>query len=248
MVTKYSDPLGPPGALRKVHRSLALQEIYRHPGSSRREIADRLGLSKMAIGRIVQDLKDAGLLREVSIQTPASGRGRPHMALELQTSGAYVIGAVVSGFSQQIVALNVCGDVVASCDVEFSDISDGPLCVHELCEQIHRFVAVSQLPADRIVGAGFACAVGVDSDNGRVTGGSYLGWTVFDFKGLASSKLGLPVNLVNIADALLRAETFFGFAQDTSSVVLVHCSTGLAASFWSGGKLFKGAQHRSGRL
>ena len=64
MVSKWflsQSPGGGPGSLRKVHRALALRELSKQPGISRAELAGRLGLSSMAIGRIVRELEDAGL-------------------------------------------------------------------------------------------------------------------------------------------------------------------------------------------
>jgi len=156
--------------------------------------------------------------------------------------------SLLSSTRRNRTVLNLLGNVVASEDVAFTDISNGPQCVREICAQIDELIEKTELPSERIVGVGFTCAAGIDSDQGVVTSGGYLGWQAFDFTELAEALLKRSVTLNNIADALLQAETFSGCARDQTAVVLVHCSTGLAASFSSNGELISGASHRAGRL
>lgn len=158
-----------------MHRALALRQLFEQPCTARLELAERLGLSAMAVGRIVRDLEDAGLTGE-SDSAPFGGtRGRPATGLHLCGDGAYVAGAVISAFSQEVHLLNLRGESVASQSVKVADVTDGPKTVDLYCAAIKRLIAASGVEPSRVAGAGFAVAANVDSPQGLVIGGGYLG-------------------------------------------------------------------------
>ncbi|MGB7182544.1 MAG: ROK family transcriptional regulator [Burkholderiaceae bacterium] len=239
---------GGPGLLRKVHRAMALRELAREPGVTRVDLAGRLGLSSMAVGRIVRELEEAGLAGETNEPVAISGRGRPAAGLQLNESGAYVVSAVISAFSQEVNLLNLRGETIASEAVNAPNLSHGPATIGVFCKAIKRLIRQSQIDATRVTGAGFAVAASVDAEQNKVTGGGYLGWSAFDLGRLAHQALNLPVTVNNIADALLRAETFVGCARESQSAVLIHSSTILGASFSSKGHLVPGASFQAGMI
>jgi predicted NBD/HSP70 family sugar kinase len=251
MVSKWflsQSPGGGPGSLRKVHRALALRELSKQPGISRAELAGRLGLSSMAIGRIVRELEDAGLTGETDAAQTSGGRGRPATGLHLRDQGAYVAGAVISAFSQEAHLLNLCGESVASQPVPLANIANGPKTIGLFCDAITELIANSGIAPERVAGAGFAVAANVDTNHGAVAGGGYLGWSAFDLARTAQRALGLPVTVNNIADALLRAEVFAGCASATRAAVLIHCATLLGASYMANDALVCGARFQAGRI
>ncbi len=249
MVSKWSSSAngGGPGSLRKVHRALVLRELHLRPGTSRIELAGRLGLSSMAVGRIVRELHDAGLSGETQ-PGQASGRGRPATGLSLRARGAYVLGAVISAYSQEIHLLDLRGESVASRRVRVDDVSRGVASVELFCEQARQLIADAGVARRRVAGAGFAVAANVDNEHGTVIGGGYLGWAPFDLAATARDRLRLPVTVANIADTLLRAEAFAGCARGAKGAVLIHSATTLGASYSFHGQLISGARFQSGRI
>lgn len=227
---------------------MALLEIFSSGGISRVELAGRLGLSSTAIGRIVRELENAALIGETDTPDLAIGRGRPATALELRSDGAYVIGTVISAFSQEITLLNLTGEIVASKAISPPDVSDGPATIRYSCAQINALIERTGVPRERVACAGFAVAVTVDSDRGTVIAGRYIGWKPFDLSALARQLLGMPIAVNNVAASLLRAETFFGCARESRSAVLIHSATILGASFSCDGQLIPGAQYQAGRI
>lgn len=238
---------GGPASLRRVHRSLALRLIARQPEIGRRELADRLGLSLMAVGRIVRELAEAGLIVESDSLTPVSGRGRPASGLSLRRDDAYVAGGVISAFAQEVYLLDLVGQVIATAPVNIREVTDGPAALSSACEQILELVKQAGVQHDQMMGAGFAIAARADSQTG-MAGDGYLGWTPFNLTEAASSHLGMPVTVNNMGDTLLRAEAFTGCAQNNDSAVLLHCSTTLGANYVSGDQLISGAAHESGSI
>ncbi len=239
---------GGPASLRRVHRALALRALAQQPGIGRTELAEQLGLSFMAVGRIVRELEHAGLASDLPTRASASGRGRPAAGLKLRADGAYVAGAVISAFAREVHLFNLSGESVASIDVPIAEITDGPRAVTIACKAIKQLIRQSQIPGERVVGAGFSVAANVNSNLGAVVGGGYLDWAPFDLSALASQMLAVPVTVNNMGDALLRAEVFAGCAQDAAGTVLIHASTTLSASHLTGDHLVNGAQSKAGRI
>ncbi|MCP5266828.1 MAG: ROK family protein [Burkholderiaceae bacterium] len=238
---------GTPGSLRRVHRSLVLRGVFDSPGISRGELADRLGLSQMAIGRIVRELEVAGLVVE-SVQAPASGRGRPASALGLRADGAYAVGAVLSAYSQEVTVVDLCGNPIGTRPIAIEDISDGEAVLGQACDAIASLLDSAGIDASRVAGASFSVAVNVDPSRGVVLGGGYLGWKPFDLGVRAEAALGAPVSVERVADTLVRAETFHGCAPDARAVVLIHAATTLGMSVWFDGALMRGAGFHAGRI
>ncbi|MEZ5660173.1 MAG: ROK family transcriptional regulator [Burkholderiaceae bacterium] len=247
MVNKLS-AIGTPSSLRRVHRGLALRGVFDSPGVSRGDLAQRLGLSQMAIGRIVRELEAAGLVAEVSHGVSAQGRGRPASALELRAEGAYVAGVVLSAYAQELALVDLRGRLMASRPVAIGDIRDGEAAVSRVCADIADLVADLGLDPVRLAGAGFSVAVNVDPARGLVLGGGYLGWQPFDLRTRAAERLGVPVSVERVADTLVRAETFCGCAADARAVVLIHAATTLGMSVYFDGTVMRGAGFHAGRI
>ncbi|UCE31160.1 MAG: ROK family transcriptional regulator [Burkholderiales bacterium] len=247
MVIK-SPALGAPSSLRRVHRSLALREIFHAPGISRVELADRLGLSSMAIGRIVRELWHAGLIGETEPAGVALGRGRPASSLELLGDGAFVVGVVLSAYAQEATLLDLRGQAVANRPIQLDDISDGERTVAQTCAAIDQLIDAAGVDRRRVAGVGFCVAANVDTERRLVMGGGYLGWEPLDLGASAARALALPVSVEKVADTLIRAESFFGCARESRAVVLLHAATTLGMSFSFNGERFHGAHFHAGRI
>jgi len=248
MVSKWPANGASPGDLRKVHRALVLRELYQRAGTSRIELAGRLGLSSMAVGRIVRELHERGLVRELDAPAPPAGRGRPATGLALAPDGAFVAGVVISAFSQEVRLLDLRGETVAARAVRLRDVSIAERAVAAFCDQVADLVADAGVPRERVAGAGFAVAAHVDSERGAVIGGGYLGWRPIALGAVAERRLGCPVTVHNLADTLLKAETFAGCARGAKAAALIHCATILGASLSSDGQLLSGARFQAGRI
>lgn len=247
MVNKLPVP-GTPSSLRRVHRSLALRSVFGSPGVSRGELADRLGLSQMAIGRIVRELEAAGLVHESVASIAAQGRGRPASSLGLRADGAFAAGILLSAYSQEVSIVDLRGTQIAARPIDTDDLSDGEHAVDRACDEVHALVAELGIDPSRVAGAGFSVAVNVDPGRGAVLGGGYLGWRPFDLRARAGARLRMPVSVERVADALVRAETFCGCAPHARAVVLVHAATTLGLSVWFDGSLMRGAGFHAGRI
>lgn len=80
----------------------------------------------MGIGRIVRELEEAGLIESIESTESSGSRGRPAFGLKLRDEGVFVVGAVISAYSQEIVLMNLGGQVIDLQAVRVEDVTNGP--------------------------------------------------------------------------------------------------------------------------
>lgn len=225
-----------------------MRELLRRGDVSRTELADRLGLSTMAVGRIVRELVDAGLVREAGTIDKAEGPGRRQTSLELIPTGLYGAGIVASAYYQQVAIVDSLGQVVAERSVPVEDVGNGAATLKELCRALVDLIESAGVPPRRIAGIGGSLAAVVDPAAGAVVSAGYLGWEPFSLKRAVAAITDLPSAFENISKANNRAEAFMGVAQDASSVALIHAATTLGMSFSLNGALLRGNELQAGRI
>src|SRR3954451_22304307 len=81
-------------SLRQTNRLRVLETLYRHPGTSRAEVARRTGLSRATVSTLVEELQRAGVVEERDVADDGRPRntGRPPILLSLVSAAAYAGG------------------------------------------------------------------------------------------------------------------------------------------------------------
>src|ERR1700736_1981790 len=80
---------------------------------SQAEIARATGLSRTTISTLVAELKDSGLVTEVSTTTPEMRGGRPSVQLALQLSSKAVVGIDFGHSHVQVAVADLATNVLA---------------------------------------------------------------------------------------------------------------------------------------
>lgn len=231
-----------------MHRSFALRTLLQSGGLSRTGLADQLGLSQMAVSRIVRDLMDADLVEETGIVLRESGPGRRQTQLQIRQSGTYAAGIVLSAYSSEVSVVNASGEMVAHRVVPLDDIADGETAMVSLAVALNALIDELNIPRRRIVGAGVAVAADLDVQNVNVVNAGYLGWQPFNVIETVANITGLHVKAENIVSALILAETSVGAARDMNNVVAVRSATSIGAGILQHGQIVRGHGNRPGRI
>lgn len=234
--------------MRRTHRSLALRDLLASGGASRTALAERLGLSQMAVSRIVRDLMDAGLVEETGTASRESGPGRRQTVLQIREDGLFSAGIVMSAYSTEVAIVTPTGKMVARRSVRLANIADGEGAVTALAAALNSLIDDLSLPRPRIVGVGIAIAANLDPRGARIVNAGYLGWKPFNLIEPVAEATGLYVRAENISNALALAETGLGAARSMNDVVLVHTSTQVGASILQNGEIIRGQGFRAGRI
>lgn len=239
---------GAPSSLRRMHRSFALRTLLQSGGLSRTGLAEQLGLSQMAVSRIVRDLMEADLVEETGIVLRENGPGRRQTQLQIRQSGTYAAGIVLSAYSSEVSIVNAGGGMVAHRVVPLDDIADGEAAMIGLAAALNTLIEELDISRRRIVGVGVAVAADLDPQNINVLHAGYLGWEPFNLVETVERTTGLHVIAENIVSALILAETSIGVARDLDSVVAVRTATSIGASILQHGQMVRGHGNRPGRI
>ena len=233
--------------VRRNNRSEVLQKILANSGAPRTEVAQQVGLSAMAVSRIVRELLQVGLVEEGE-KALDGRRGRRRTKLRLGPSGAYVLGLSITAYEQSIALGNARGDVLMQRPIKVSFIRETQKTLREFAAAAERLIADSGVDRARILGAGVVIAGLVDQDDGFVSAAPYLGWGRTDVAGFFSSLLGMPTVVENVTHAVNLAEVRFGSCRGRKNVVLARIATGIGGSILIDGRLLRGANFGAGQI
>lgn len=185
-----------------------LQQIRVHPGITRGQLQNHLGLTQPTTARLVSRMEDAGIVRLGEPVNESSSTGRPSAGLYVDGSAIVGIGAHVGKRETRLILTNLGGATLAD-DTVMLDLSGAPASesIEAIAWRMARLTTQSPIPVRHI---GFAFSADV-SNEATVTSQTY-GWDSIAVMDLAE-------------DALRRVETSGNFAPQYSLEV----STGVAA-------------------
>jgi predicted NBD/HSP70 family sugar kinase len=241
------DLLGP----RQLNRLRVIEALYRHPATSRMELARRTGLSRATVSSLVDDLGRAGVVTEhaVAVEPRARNTGRPPVLLSLAPGAAFAVGL---DFGHQHIRVAVCdlsGEVVAD-DWSSSEVDYAPVESLDLADElVRKALRSSGIKRDRLLGVGMGLAAPINVATGELLADGILpGWHGIRPAAEMEARLGLPVQLENDANVGALGEKVFGAGRGTSEMIYVRLSAGIGAGLILGGSPYRGAAGVAGEI
>ena len=237
-----------PSDLRRVHRGLVLRSVFASSCGSRTQLAEDMGLSAMAISRIIRELISAGLIEETGKRDRNGNPGRRQTDLRVKASGAYVVGLVISAFGHEVAVFDAMGSPVVNKKLSFDLIRTADDAVDVASAVILSVIDEAQIDTNRVLGIGIAIAAFVQSATGTVFQAPYLGWKEVKLGQRISELTNIPVIAENIADTINMAEQAVGIVRGIGDIFLVHQSVTCGASYTHQGRVVHGANFSAGQI
>lgn len=246
---------------RVVHRT-NLEVVLRHlctvGPDSRAGIAARVGLTPSTVSRLVGELLDLGLVRELeeSESSPGAPRpGRPAIRLELDGRHILALGAEISVDRITVVGMDLAGGLVYHRDQVFDAARSGPdataAAVGRLCTKAVGAV-VRRSPA-HVTFAGLAVAVPglVEVETGVITEAPNLHWRGFPFQKVLAEASDLPPEVIvlgNDANFAALAEYRIGSRAGTPNLIYITGEVGIGGGVIAGGQGLLGSHGHGGEI
>ena len=244
-----------PSDLRRRHRAIALADVQANPGISRSELARKLGLSDMAATRIVRELIQTKVVREMPGVDETSARegrsvGRPKIGLIMRKGAIFGAGMTFSAYHAEVSISDGNGEIIGRRNVKNAPFSDPLECARLFSNELDRLIEHLGIPRQRICGVGVVLSAKVDPESGAIIHSDYFGWGDDEgaFSDCVREILGLPVSIRNIADAIAVAEMQYGIARHVQNFVLIHTATLTGASIVTNGEVLLGHDGFAGRV
>jgi predicted NBD/HSP70 family sugar kinase len=248
----YREPDGPASqqGMRRANLALVLGAVARLGTASRAQVSDSTGLTRAAVGNLVGELIDAGLVRERGVSL--EGRvGRPSTALTLSNRGPCGLGLEIG-----VEHLGACVvDLTHAVRVRIRRPAAGrgrnPRETLESLADLAR-EALAEAAGHGLEPAGVAVAVpGLVAKTGVVAHAPNLGWREVDVAAELSRLLpwplrGRPVEVENEANLGALAELWHGAAG--RDFVHVSAAAGIGGALVADGTLLRGRRGFAGEL
>jgi predicted NBD/HSP70 family sugar kinase len=231
-----------PEDARRANRSLLLRALHRDGPLSRADLAKQTGLTRATVSSVVRDLIDESVVEELGVRA-AGGVGKPATLVGIDADGRHVVCLDVSEPTEFVGAVvNLDGKVVVrrTYDRKGRTGRAAVTLVKRICREL-----VSDAE-ERLLGVGIATP-GIVTPDGVITTAANLGWADIPLAPELSIQLGLPVHVVNDANAAALAEVIFG-EPTAPDLICVRVDEGVGAGLVLGGHLFTGSSHAAGEI
>jgi predicted NBD/HSP70 family sugar kinase len=223
-------------------------DLIRHGrATTRGDVLEATGLSRMTISQRLDTLLAAGMI--VEGQTDEATGGRRRRSLSFNTAQSHVLVVAIDTTHARIAVTDLGGAVLVEDSIDVP-VSAGPSEVLDRVVLTMGAVLGKQgLEADDLCGLGLSLPGPVDPVSGRPSQPPMLpGWDAYPVgEHLESALPGVPVLTANDADAAAMGEYAAGYSQ-VESLCLVKVSTGIGAGIVIGGRSYSGFDGGAGDI
>lgn len=241
--------------MRRQNLALVMGVLAAHGPISRAEVAERTGLTRAAVGSLVNELAAAGLTTDLGLApTGRVGRvGRPGTALTLSDQGPAGLGLEIGVEHLGACVIDLHGTVRTWIRIEAPNRGRKPREVlaelSEVADAALRHAAAQGLHP---VGAVVAVPGLVDAESGTVEQAPNLGWREAPIAAAQDDwppapLRPVPLEVENEANLGALAELWHGSTRPPD-FIHVSAEAGIGAAVVIGGRLFRGARGFAGEL
>jgi predicted NBD/HSP70 family sugar kinase len=239
--------MGADQSLARKHNSSDILDLLRLKGPlSRAALAAQIGLTRSSISRIVDELIEQHLIREVEL---TSGQmGRPGMLLELDPQGGSAIGLEIGVNFVSVLLTDFSARVLWR---ERLSLADGATCDEYLAKAerlIHSALQISKAQHLRQMGIGVGVWGLVDHAGGIIRFAPNLMWRDVPLTEKWEKAFGVPVYLENDANAAVLGEYYFGASKNIKDLLYISMDIGVGGGIISDGHLFRGSTGYAGEI
>lgn len=229
-------------SLREKNRGLVFQLIATSNGISRTEIAQRSGLTKMAVTYIITEFLQKNLVVETEYEGDRKFSRKP-VILRLSPSAPKVVGVLVHRTHISAVLCDCSLGVLCSQTIRIHDYT----CT-SLMEQIFR-VTDAVMAGQRVAGIGIGSVGPVDVENGVILNPpEFCGIRDLPVAKLMEERYQLPAYLDYHYNCAALAESLFGVGKNYRNFIFLGISDGLGAGIVTDGNLFSSFTGYSGEI
>jgi predicted NBD/HSP70 family sugar kinase len=224
-----------------------LRALAQHPGQTRAELAERIGVSRPTVSTALRMLEDRGFL-EQRVDVAERSIGRPPMRVFLAGAAASSVGLEITHTDFRAGMFDTAGRVLSEVRAPARGFEDPEVLLDAAAALVRELLQQTAGATAYVLGVGVAIAAPIDMD-GRVVGDvSLTQWTSVDLERELEDRLGLPVSVENDANAAALAEHRFGAGRGCADLLYLRLSPGVGAGLILGHRLYRGASGIAGEL
>ena len=232
--------------LRVMNERAVFAEVFRLGKASRPELAQVTGLSKPTVAVALNNLEEAGLLRQVGLR--AGPAGRSALLYEVRPEAGYVLAVDIGRAFVRTALANLVGDIVARKE-EPSRGSRNRDLLAQLTRITDELAAVAGIARSDVTLAVY----GTPGIHDKAAGSLHLapnlpGWDRRESVDRLATVTGATYVVENDADLAAIGEATYGLGRDVRHFVYVSIGTGTGMGIIIDGKLYRGSRGAAGEI
>ncbi len=232
--------------MKSLNRSLILNTIRQHQFISRAEIAQITKLTPPTVTNIVNELLEAGLVKES--EAGKSRGGRKPILLTIEAKHSYMIGLDVGGHTVRVVLTDLNAEIEAEAKLQLPALLNPELFLNLLTEATKEVIAKADIPFEKLHGIGIGMHGIVNAKHGNAEFAPNFKLSHIPLKQHFEKTFSLPTVIENDARALALGEKWFGNGQGFENLVCVNVGIGIGAGIILNNELFHGRDGIAGEI
>lgn len=218
--------------------------LYLFPGLTNANLVEKTGLSLPTITLLLSELSEEGYIE--TLGSGESSGGRRPILLGLKKDAFYSIAVDVERYSFRIALINSNNENVTGAQQFELNIYDKDKSVDIISRQIKKFIKKTNVDPDRLTGVGISLPGLTNAEKG--INYNFLNFGNRTVSDIFRDQTGLPVYIINDAQARALAELRFGKAKNVRNAVVIYIGWGLGTGLILDGKLYQGTDGFSGEF
>jgi predicted NBD/HSP70 family sugar kinase len=208
------------------------------------------GLARASVGSVIADLTSAGLVTESEDAAAGAIRtGRPPQVFSLVPTAGYAVGVDIGHDHVRAVLADLSGIPCWDRGRRLAVDRDPEHALAIAAELIQQALEETQVDRGKVLGAGFGIACPLDAETGDLAAEDIMpGWVGVRPADELAERTGLPVRIINDANASVLAEQRFGAARESADVIYLRLSSGIGAGVICDGRMLLGSNGVAGEL
>jgi N-acetylglucosamine repressor len=234
------------GTSREINRRIALSLVRSHQPISRADLARMMSTRRSAVGLLVNELIEKGLVFEGA--TGQTLRGRRPKFLYIDSRQRCVVAVDIRVLRTYVMVTDLVGHQLVGV-TSFPTLSDPERFAADLVRRVKAILAEHR-DLGKCEGVGVVVPGMVEFGTGRVLLAPNLRWRDVQLREPLERGLGLPVHLENSGKACALAQVWSTRNQggNPPSLVFVSVSDGLGVGVVVGGELLRGQHNIAGEF
>lgn len=229
------------GNVKTSNRSAVLQVLNDHGATSRKDIAEAVGLTPATVTMICNDLLEEGIIREIGEVEEEKRAGRKKILVDINYQYRKILCISIEANETIISITDLAGNVQGEIELATDAGKEASLFLKEIADASKKLMWDNETSKDMILGVGISVPGKVD----RELGISVKSYSIWDgpvaIKEILEQELELPVIVENNVKAWSESEITYGTGRKKHHLLLLKWGPGVGASMIINNEIYQGA-------
>ncbi len=229
------------GNVKMSNRSAVLQVLNDQGATSRKDIAEAVGLTPATVTMICNDLLEEGIIQEIGEAEEEKRAGRKKILVDINYAYRNILCISIEANETTVSITDLAGNVIGEC-VFATDTEESPaLFLQKVASESKSLMKKHKVAKGKILGVGVSVPGKVDRAHG-VSVQSYSVWDeAVSVKEILEKELDLPAIVENNVKAWAESEIIFGTGRQKDHLLLIKWGPGVGAAMIIDSEIYQGA-------